>query len=86
MLHLEMKLLIDGIDTWKLPNYHLFDLGLRHGFEIAGLEHTLSANMNNIFDVEYISDAYDNGNAFTLDAGVYYGAGRTFSLGLKVKF
>ncbi len=76
----------DRTNTWRLPNYHLFDLGFRHGFEIAGLSTTLSANMNNIFDVEYISDA-NNGNTSNYDsAQVYYGAGRTFSLGLKVKF
>ena len=73
-------------DSWKMPNYHLFDLGLNHGFEIGGLESTLTANMNNIFDVEYISDA-NNGDSSNYDTAlVYYGAGRTFSLGLKVKF
>jgi len=75
-----------GIDTWKMPNFHLFDLGLRHGFEIAGLSSTLTANVNNLFNVEYISNA-NNGNTSDYDtAQVYYGAGRTFSLGLKVKF
>ncbi|WP_165734363.1 carboxypeptidase-like regulatory domain-containing protein [Polaribacter sp. 20A6] len=75
-----------GIDTWKMPNFHLFDLGLRHGFEIAGLSSTLNANVNNLFNVEYISNA-DNGSNSNYDtAQVYYGAGRTFSLGLKVKF
>ncbi|APG65667.1 TonB-dependent receptor [Tenacibaculum todarodis] len=76
----------DRTNTWKLPNYNLFDLGLRHGFEIGGLETTLTANLNNIFDVEYISDA-NNGPSSDYDtAQVYYGAGRTFSLGLKIKF
>jgi outer membrane cobalamin receptor len=75
-----------GVNTWQLPNYSLFDLGLRHGFEISGLDSTLSANMNNIFDVDYISDA-NNGSSSDYDtAQVYYGAGRAFSLGLKVKF
>ncbi|TYP99691.1 outer membrane receptor protein involved in Fe transport [Tenacibaculum adriaticum] len=76
----------DRSNTWKLPNYHLFDLGLRHGFEIAGLDTTLSANMNNIFDVEYISDANNGPDSSYGTAQVYYGAGRTFSLGLKIKF
>jgi iron complex outermembrane receptor protein len=75
-----------GVNTWQLPNYHLFDLSLRHGFEIGGLDAGLTANMNNIFDVEYISDA-NNGSSSDYDtAQVYYGAGRTFSLGLKIKF
>jgi outer membrane receptor protein involved in Fe transport len=43
--------------------------------------------MNNIFDVEYISDAFDDKATHgAQNAKVYYGSGRTFSLGLKVKF
>ena len=83
----------DRLNTWKLPSYHLADVGFRHGFTIGGLDATLSGKMNNILDVEYISDAFDateeiNGvNVHnSTNAGVYYGAGRTFSLGLKVKF
>jgi len=84
----------DRKNTWKLPSYHLFDLGVRHGFTIGGLNATLSGKMNNIFDVEYISDAFDKTEEVTpgvfehtsTNAGVYYGSGRTFSLGLKVKF
>ncbi|MEP5340094.1 MAG: carboxypeptidase-like regulatory domain-containing protein [Algibacter sp.] len=83
----------DRLDTWKLPAYHLFDLGFRHGFSIGDLDATLSGKMNNIFDVEYISDAFDateliDGVAVhnSTNAGVYYGTGRTFSLGLKVEF
>ena len=76
----------DRTNTWKLPNYHLFDLGLRHEFKIGEFESTLLANMYNIFDVEYISDA-NNGDSSDYDtAQVYYGAGRTFSLGLKINF
>ncbi|WP_237277319.1 TonB-dependent receptor [Tenacibaculum ovolyticum] len=84
---------VDRKNTWKLPAYHLFDLGLTHGFEIGGFDATLSGKMNNILDVEYISDAFDATENIggvevhnSTNAGVYYGAGRTFSLGLKVKF
>jgi outer membrane cobalamin receptor len=83
----------DRLDTWKLPAYHLFDLGFRHGFAIGEFDASLVAKMNNIFDVEYISDAFDateNINGVDVhnstNAGVYYGTGRTFSLGLKVNF
>ncbi len=73
-------------NPWKLPSYSLFDLGLRHGFTIGDFDTTLTANMNNIFDVEYISDANDGEGSTYQTARVYYGSGRTFSLGLKVKF
>ena len=44
--------------------------------------------MNNIFNVDYVSDAYDgrDGSHSAMDATVYYGTGRTFSVGMKVKF
>ncbi|MGA8855083.1 MAG: TonB-dependent receptor [Christiangramia sp.] len=72
-------------DTWKTPAYGLFDLGLKHDFAIASLDATLQGKVNNIFDTEYISDANDQGNGYR-DALVYYGAGRTFSVGLKLNF
>ncbi|MCD8402402.1 TonB-dependent receptor [Tenacibaculum finnmarkense] len=76
----------DRQDSWKMPNYHLFDLGFRHGFKIGDFNATLNGKLNNILDTEYISDAFDGSNHTAQDATVYYGAGRTFSLGLKVKF
>jgi outer membrane receptor protein involved in Fe transport len=74
------------MDTWKLPSYHLFDLGFNHGFTISDFDATLTGNMNNIFDVEYISDAFDDGSHTAAGANVYYGSGRTFNLGLKINF
>ncbi|MBS9767970.1 MAG: carboxypeptidase-like regulatory domain-containing protein [Flavobacteriaceae bacterium] len=76
----------EKIDSWKIPNYHLFDLGFRHGFKIGSLNATINGKLNNIFDTEYISDATDGKSHTAKDAAVYYGTGRTFSLGLKVKF
>jgi len=78
----------DREDSWKMPAYGLFDLGLNHGFNIGSLDATLNARMNNIFDVEYISDAYDeSGDTHSAEGAlVYYGFGRTFSVGMKIKF
>lgn len=76
----------DRQNTWKLPSYHLFDLGINHGFSIGDFDATLRGNMNNIFNVEYVSDAFDASSHAAADADVFYGAGRTFSLGLKVNF
>ncbi len=77
---------IDRKDAWKLPEFHLFDLGLVHGFKIGDFDTTLTAKMNNIFNVEYISDAFEQDTNTYIDAKVYYGAGRTFSVGMKIKF
>ncbi|KJD31882.1 TonB-dependent receptor [Tamlana nanhaiensis] len=72
-------------DVWKIPDFGLFDLGLRHSFQLGSFDATLNGKINNVFNTEYISDANDiDGTAAT--ALVYYGAGRTYSVGLKVKF
>ncbi|MGB5419643.1 TonB-dependent receptor [Algibacter sp.] len=75
---------VDGApDAWKLPDYGLFDAIISHDFDFGPFDTTLTARMNNIFDTEYVTDAFD-GNANT--ALVYYGYGRTFSIGAKLKF
>lgn len=76
----------DSNDSWKIPAYGLIDLGLNHGFAFGGFDASLSARMNNILNTEYISDAYGGTDSTAETALVYYGAGRTFSLGLKINF
>lgn len=68
-------------DSWKAPNYSTFDASLRHGFKFGNFDSTLTVRVNNIFDTEYIADALDG-----VDPLVWYGFGRTFNLGLKIKF
>lgn len=72
-------------NVWKLPDFGIFDIGLRHSFEMGAFEATLIGKINNAFNTEYVSDANDlDGTAST--AQVYYGPGRTYSVGLKVNF
>jgi outer membrane receptor protein involved in Fe transport len=72
-------------DTWEVPEYGLFDVGVNHVFDMGPFEAILNAKINNVFNTDYVSDANDvDGTAAT--ALVYYGAGRTYSVGLKVKF
>lgn len=73
-------------NSWKAPAYGLFDIGLKHGFEIGGLDTTFSGRINNLLDTEYVSDARGSQGGDYNDATVYFGSGRTFSLGFKVKF
>ena len=73
-------------DSWELPAYGLLDMGLNHGFSFGQFDASLSARMNNVLNTEYISDARDGAGSTAQTAGVYYGAGRTFSLGLKINF
>ncbi|MCB4807528.1 TonB-dependent receptor [Tamlana sp. 62-3] len=70
-------------DAYKLPDYGLFDAVITHSFDFGYFDATLTARMNNILDTEYFTDAFDG----DVDEIVgYYGFGRTFSLGAKIKF
>ncbi|SHI42385.1 TonB-dependent receptor [Algibacter luteus] len=73
-------------DAWKMPDYGLFDLAMTHGFKFGSFDASLTARMNNVFDTEYISDAQDGSGSTTNTALVYYGYGRTFSVGAKLNF
>ncbi|MEE9348640.1 MAG: carboxypeptidase-like regulatory domain-containing protein [Flavobacteriaceae bacterium] len=73
-------------NSWELPAYGLFDLGLKHGFDVGGLDAKVIGRINNVFNTEYVSDARGSQGGDHTGATVYYGAGRTFSVGFKVKF
>ena len=80
-----------GFQSWKMPDFHLFDLNMAYNVEVAGLKASIYGNVNNLFNVEYLSDAVDNDSrtGYQYDAataGVYYGIGRTWTLGTKVRF
>ncbi|WP_053972080.1 TonB-dependent receptor [Mangrovimonas sp. ST2L15] len=73
-------------EAWEMPAYGLFDAGISHGFDFGPFEATLSARMNNVFNTEYISDALDGTNSDAYTSLVWYGAGRTFTVGAKINF
>lgn len=72
--------------AWKMPAYGLFDTAFSHGFKFGSFDATLTARMNNVFDTEYISDAVDGPGSTADTALVYFGFGRTFSVGAKLNF
>ncbi len=73
-------------DAWKLPSYGLFDAAITHGFNFGPFDTTITARMNNVFDTRYVTDAQDGTGSVAETALVYYGFGRTFSLGAKLNF
>lgn len=73
-------------DSWELPAYNLVDVNLRYNFEVSDLNASLYLNVNNLLDTEYISDANDGGDHSWQTATVYYGWGRSWSVGLKIRF
>ncbi len=75
-----------GPDAWEVPAYGIFDTALRHNFKFGTFDATLTGRINNVFDTEFISDAFDGEGSKSTTANVYYGFGRTFSVGAKLKF
>ncbi len=76
----------DVVQAWKVPAYGLMDFGLTQNFKFGGFDAVLNGNINNIFDTEYIADARDGNQSNARSALVYYGFGRTYTLGAKIKF
>jgi hypothetical protein len=69
---------------WQVPSYHVFDLNAGYTFDFGKVRATLSGNINNLFDQEYIADAWD-GSTWE-ESTVFYGFGRTYSVRLKFNF
>ena len=72
-------------NTWKTPAYGLFDIGVKHGFNIGSFDASIVGRINNALNTEYISDANDQGNG-AQNALVYFGAGRTYSVAFRLNF
>ncbi len=70
---------------WQVPSYFTFDLGAGYSFDFGNVRATISGNINNLFDQEYIADAYD-GSTWEDVESVFYGFGRTYSIRLKFNF
>ena len=76
----------EGVQPWKMPDFGLFDFGMAYSFPIAGFDASVYGRINNAFDTEYVSDAADGQNHDAASAIVFYGFGRTWSIGLKLRF
>ncbi|WP_158796894.1 TonB-dependent receptor domain-containing protein [Pedobacter sp. L105] len=81
------NLTIPGLTPYKIPNNSLVNLNAVFRFKIAGLDASFIANVMNVFNRKYISDGYDaNATGQAANINAYYGIGRTFTTGLKIKF
>ena len=59
---------------------------MSHGFKFGNFDAVLTGRMNNVFNTHYIADAQDGSGSTAQTASVYYGFGRTFSVGAKLNF
>ncbi len=71
---------------WMIPDATTFDLNASSKFKIGTFDAILSANVQNLLNTEYITDATDGSNHDWETSPVFYGFGRTFSTSLKIKF
>jgi len=82
--------------NYALPNFSTADLNFVYRFKFAGLDASFIANVYNVFNTEYIADAFETtipGSAAdyafvkrTNSMGVWYGAPRMYVTTLKIKF
>jgi outer membrane receptor for ferrienterochelin and colicin len=75
-----------GIDAWRMPDYHLVDINFKYDFKFSDFNATLFAKVSNILDTEYIADATDGSTHSFDSATVYFGFGRTWSLSFRLRF
>ncbi len=72
---------------WRIPSAGLVDFNASYSFKIGSNRAVLYGNVENLFNQEYIADAYDGGGHSWQSAyRVFYGFGRTYSIRLKLNF
>lgn len=75
-------------DPWKAPTACQVDINASYKFKIAGMNATISGNVNNLFDYQYLGKVWNPRSGAANKDNVYgfYAFGRTFSTRLKVNF
>jgi iron complex outermembrane recepter protein len=76
-------------ESWKMPNYGLLDLAIGYEYKLDKIRVNLTANVTNLLNTFYISDAQNNAVKQNFDANsatVFIGPGRQFKFGAKLTF
>ena len=74
-------------ESWEIPAAWVGDFFASYSFKFGSTRATLSGNVNNVLDQEYIADAYDGaGHDWQSAYRIFYGFGRTYNVRLKIKF
>lgn len=71
---------------WRMPSAGQLDANMSYDFKVSGLKATMYANVNNLLNNTYISDAVDGKTHTAETAQVFYAFGRTYSVRLKLNF
>lgn len=76
-------------EPWRIPWGHSLDLSASYRFNIGGVDATVFGNVNNLYNYNYVTQAYCPVSArgtWENAYQVFYSFGRTFSLRLRVNF
>lgn len=77
-------------ESWRMPDYGLLDLSGGYEFKLQNIKVNLNANVTNVLNTFYISDASNNQyapqNFDANSATVFVGMGRQFMFGMKLTF
>lgn len=76
-------------EPWKIPWGHSLDLSASYRFKLGGVDATIYGNVNNLYDYNYVTQAYCPVSAIGTWQNAYqvfYSFGRTYSLRLRVNF
>ena len=76
----------DFSQPWMIPDAVTLDFSANYRFKIGTFDATLTGNIFNLLDSEYITDATDGSDHTWKTASVFYGFGRTWSMNLKIRF
>ncbi|WP_289763342.1 carboxypeptidase-like regulatory domain-containing protein [Paramuribaculum intestinale] len=76
-------------DPWRIPWGNQLDLSCSYRFKIGGVNATLYGNVHNLFDYNYITQAYTpvaSDGTWENAYQTFYSFGRTFSVRMRVNF
>ncbi len=76
----------DLSDAWKMPNFGIISLNINYKFKIGPFNASVYGNVYNLLNTVYVDDAADGTDHNANTALVWYGFGRTWYAGLKIRF
>jgi len=76
----------DTPEVWELPDFGTVDAGITYDFPVAGFDAVLNANVYNLTNTQYIANAQNGLGNNARTALVWYGFGRTYTVGAKFNF
>ena len=71
---------------WMIPAAGEFDFNAIYRFKMGDYNCSVNGTVDNLFNQDYIADATDGADHTWKTAKVYYGFGRTWTVGLKMAF